>query len=59
MFTPTTAWTGGATAYWTGEFRVAVRFASDLLPMTIDEKFNGSDEFAMNGSVELVEVFGE
>jgi uncharacterized protein (TIGR02217 family) len=59
LFTPTTSWTSGATAYWTGEFRVPVRFATDALPMTIDEKFMGDNTFAMNGSVELVEVFGE
>ena len=59
LFTPSTDWTEGAALTWSGEFRVPVRFASDYLPMTIDEKFGADGAFAMNGSVELVEVFGE
>lgn len=59
LFTPTTAWTGGAALTWSGDFRVPVRFASDYLPMTIDDKFGSGGPFAMNGSVELLEVFGE
>ena len=58
LFTPTTAWTAAATLTWDGEFFVPVRFASDLLQMTIDSK-RGGVNYAMNGSIELVEVFGE
>lgn len=58
MFVPTTAWTPGAVLTWSGEFRVPVRFASDSLPMSIDNKFN-TEDYAMNGQVDLVEVFGE
>ena len=43
---------------WTGEFRVPVRFSNDILQTTIDAK-NGSGVFYMNGSVDLIEVFGE
>jgi uncharacterized protein (TIGR02217 family) len=42
---------------WTGAFRVVVRFKNDSLPMSIDNR-RGPD-YAMNGSVELIEVFGE
>lgn len=41
---------------WDGEFRVLVRFASDTFPMSIDNRF-GTGQYAMNGSVELVEVW--
>jgi len=57
LFTPSTSWTGGAALTWTGEFYVAVRFDSDELMMSIDNKSGGS--FVMNGSVDLIEVFGE
>ena len=57
LFIPTTAWTPGAALTWTGEFYVAVRFVSGALPMSIDNKSSG--DFIMNGSVELIEVFGE
>ena len=40
---------------WSGEFRVLVRFASDAFPMTIDNRMG--DVYAMNGSVELMEVW--
>lgn len=40
---------------WSGEFRVLVRFASDSFPMTIDSRM--ADGYAMNGSVELMEVW--
>lgn len=40
---------------WTGEFRILVRFAADTLPMTIDNR--SGQHYAMNGSVELVEVW--
>ncbi len=46
----------GAVLTWDGEFRVVVRFASDAMPMSIDDRF-ADGQFAMNGSVELVEVF--
>lgn len=57
LFTPTTAWTAGQPLTWTGEFRIPVRFASDWLPFSIDNLM-GTD-FAVNGSVDVVEVFGE
>ena len=40
---------------WSGEFRVPVRFATDSFPMTIDNR--SGEHYAMNGSVELVEVW--
>lgn len=40
---------------WSGEFRVLVRFASDVFPMTIDNR--SGPQYRMNGSVELVEVW--
>lgn len=57
LFTPSTSWTGGAALTWTGEFYVPVRFDSDELLMSIDNK--SSADFIMNGSVDLIEVFGE
>lgn len=57
LFTPTTAWTGAAVLTWTGEFRVPVRFDQFTLPSTIDERRAGG--YAVNGSVTLLEVFGE
>ena len=57
LFTPSTAWTTGAELSWTGGFRVPVRFASDWLPFSIDNRRNAG--LAVNGSVEIVEVFGE
>lgn len=57
LFTPSTSWTEGQPLTWDGEFYVPVRFASDLLPMTIDNK-SGANH-VLNGSIELVEVFGE
>lgn len=58
LFTPTTAWTAGATLTWGGEFFVAVRFASDAMLMSIPSNY-GADGFAIEGSVDLIEVFGE
>ena len=40
---------------WSGEFRVLVRFASDSFPMSIDNR--SAEGYAMNGSVELIEVW--
>ena len=57
QFVPTTAWTEGAALTWSGEFRVPVRFNSDFLPMSIDSMSQG--QHVMNGSVDLIEVFGE
>lgn len=57
LFTPSTAWSSGQALTWTGEFRVPVRFASDLLQMSIDAR--NADGTILNGSVELIEVFGE
>ena len=45
----------GAILTWSGEFRVLVRFASDSLPMTIDNK--SANGYAMNGTIELMEVW--
>lgn len=58
LFTPATAWTEGSPLAWSGEFRVPVRFAQDHLPFSIDTRF-ADGRFAMNGSVSLLEVFGE
>lgn len=57
LFTPTTAWTEGEALTWSGEFRVPVRFANDWLPFSIDDRAGG--EFAINGSVEIIELVGE
>jgi uncharacterized protein (TIGR02217 family) len=57
LFTPTTAWTEGEALTWTGEFRIPVRFANDWLPFSIDNRKGAG--FAVNGSVDLIEVFGE
>lgn len=40
---------------WSGEYRVPVRFASDAMPMSIDN-ISGNN-FIMNGSIELIEVW--
>lgn len=48
----------GTILRWTGEFRVPVRFNSDVLNATIDNK-TGNGDFLINGSVDLIEVFGE
>lgn len=58
LFTPDTAWTEGEALTWTGEFRVPVRFASDWLPFSIDNR-RGDGDFAINGQVDIAEVFGE
>lgn len=49
---------GGTILRWSGEFRVPVRFNNDILNTTIDNK-TGSGMFLINGSVDLIEVFGE
>jgi uncharacterized protein (TIGR02217 family) len=60
LFTPSTSWAEGEPLTWTGEFRVPVRFNNDYMPMTIDNRIEGQNgNYAMNGSVELIEVFGE
>jgi uncharacterized protein (TIGR02217 family) len=43
---------------WTGEFRVPVRFNSDILSNSIDNLF-GDGDYAMSGSIDLIEVFKE
>lgn len=53
-FIPNTAWTAGATLTWSGTFRVPVRFATDWLPFSIDNR--RGDDYAMNGSVEVCEI---
>jgi uncharacterized protein (TIGR02217 family) len=47
----------GVIGRWSGQFRVPVRFNSDALSSTIDNRNNG--DYLMNGSVDLIEVFGE
>lgn len=59
LFTPATAWTEGLPLTADFQFRVPVRFASDVLTMSIDDRFGGDGDYAMNGSVELLELFGE
>jgi uncharacterized protein (TIGR02217 family) len=51
LFTPTSAWPGGAVLTWTGEFDIPVRFDTDVLTLTID------NVNALNGDVQLVEIF--
>lgn len=58
LFTPSTAWTAGAALTWTGRFFVPVRFVNETLPMSIPSNY-GSEGFAIEGSVDLIEVFGE
>lgn len=43
---------------WSGEFRVPVRFNTDVLNTTIDNKSQDGD-YLINGSIDLIEVFGE
>lgn len=43
---------------WSGEFRVPVRFADFELIPSIDTSF-ADGSYAMNGSCQLIEVFGE
>lgn len=57
LFTPTDPWASEATLTWTGEFRVPVRFNTDTLSSSIDN-WRG-DGYAINLSLELIEVFGE
>lgn len=47
----------GSVLTWTGEFFVHVRFNSDQLPFSLDNKMG--DGFANNGSLELIEVLEE
>lgn len=57
LFTPSTAWTLGAELEADFEFRVPVRFGDMSLPSTIDSR--NSNHAFVNGSVSLIEVFGE
>lgn len=57
LFTPSAAWDEGKALTADFQFYVPVRFASDFLPMSIDNRTHGA--YVMNGSVELIEVFGE
>lgn len=57
LFTPNTNWTEGEPLTADFEFRVPVRFNNDFLPMSIDSR--GGNRALMNGSVDLIEVFGE
>lgn len=47
----------GTILTWTGEFYVHVRFNSDQLPFSLDNRMGSG--FANNGSIELIEVLGE
>jgi uncharacterized protein (TIGR02217 family) len=57
LFTPTTAWTPASIITADFEFRVPCRFDQFSLPSTIDNR--SGDRYAVNGSVVLLEVFGE
>lgn len=57
LFTPTTAWTPAAILTWDGEFRVPCRFDQMSLQSTIDNRLGTG--YATNGSVTLIEVYGE
>lgn len=57
LFTPTTAWTPAAILTWSGEFFVPVRFDQMSLQFSLDNRLG--EEFATNGSVSLIEVYGE
>jgi uncharacterized protein (TIGR02217 family) len=57
LFTPTTAWTAAAVLTWDGQFRVPVRFDQMTLTSTIDNRTG--QHYAVNGSVTLLEVYGE
>jgi hypothetical protein len=46
--------TGGEVLRWTGSFSLWVRFQSDRLPFSIDNK--SADVFVVNGSVDLLEM---
>jgi uncharacterized protein (TIGR02217 family) len=56
-FTPTDPWTPAAVLTWDGEFRVPVRFDQMTLTSTIDNRTG--QHYAVNGSVTLIEVYGE
>lgn len=45
---------GGEIMRWTGQFSLWVRFRSDSLPFSIDNKSGG--QFVVNGSVDLLEM---
>jgi uncharacterized protein (TIGR02217 family) len=57
LFVPTTPWSEGAELEADFEFRVPVRFGDMMLPSTIDNR--SGDDYIVNGSVSLIEVFGE
>ncbi len=57
LFTPTDPWASEAALTWSGEFRVPVRFNNDALMSSIDNV--RGDGYAINLSLELIEVFGE
>lgn len=56
-FVPTSPWTPAAVLTWDGEFRVPVRFDQMTLTSTIDNRTG--QHYAVNGSVTLIEVYGE
>lgn len=57
LVTFSTAPGSGKTITWTGEFYVQVRFDNDYLPFSIVNR--AGDAYAMNGSVDLIEVLAE
>lgn len=57
MFTPDAPWTPAAILTWDGEFRVPCRFDQMTLTSTIDNRTG--QHYAVNGSVTLLEVYGE
>lgn len=57
LFTPDDPWASEAVLTWSGQFRVPVRFNTDTLMSSIDNV--RGDGYAINLSLELIEVFGE
>lgn len=51
LFTPSTAWAGGGALTWTGEFDIAVRWASDEMPTSLETAG------LMSTTAELIEDF--
>lgn len=47
----------GAALTWSGEFDVQVRFDTDYLPFTLDDKSSGG--YVTNGTIDLIEVLDE
>lgn len=58
LFTPDTDWAESQMIFADFEFRVPVRFSDMSMLASIDSRF-GTGDYAMNGSVTLLEVIGE